>query len=535
MNVKRFFIIYIFAVLVVATLSGCRNGTAEDESSSVKDELPAITSSFDGTVTPELLPPQSEQPTATLSPSQLPEQTQEATESSIYAAALAEFMMDTMDITASVQADLDDDGIKEMVAFTGTDNAGYAVPIAGSSDKVIGNEARLVIFSEDQGEIQMLEVSDNYAYTLANSTNYRLYISASNHLILEQTGHDDYNVYIYKLDNGEMLEAKLGYGQSSAWFTDFDGTDYYNKERYTYQNREFGEFLRSKMIKYGVQNVSASLKDWSEKRISSVHGSTSTSAYSEVYLRSKIEFENAIEFAVQKSMSYASKVRGIELDYDWGILQSFEEMLQYRESLEDANESLGLLLSERYDFPVWISDVAFFTDGGINYRLLLFGSLGLPLDRLYIQIYDNVYYEFCSFGDYVHEGGTSQSLLYSIFLQDSDRNYMVIIDKEEHEATETITHYITNYEIKGMDIVSYIALKEELSEGIWQVTGESRYYDHLSSVKIYNSDTRSWPENWWSSQETFEDNIFTIILNNESRDEISLLFQDGFWEVIQVK
>ena len=56
----------------------------------------------------------------------------------------------------------------------------------------------------------------------------------------------------------------------------------------------------------------------------------------------------------------------------------------------------------------------------------------------------------------------------------------------------------------------------------------------ITSVKIYNSDTRSWPENWWSSQETFEDNIFTIILDNESRDEISLLFQDGFWEVVLV-
>ena len=47
------------------------------------------------------------------------------------------------------------------------------------------------------------------------------------------------------------------------------------------------------------------------------------------------------------------------------------------------------------------------------------------------------------------------------------------------------------------------------------------------------------PAIWWEleydSQEFFNDNMLTIILNNEVKDELLLEFKNGFWEVIAVK
>ncbi|MDR0490791.1 MAG: hypothetical protein LBH28_06065 [Oscillospiraceae bacterium] len=246
------------------------------------------------------------------------------------------------------------------------------------------------------------------------------------------------------------------------------------------------------------------------------------------YYKLKTEFENEIHLATQETRS----------GYPFEILQTFEEMLQYRQSLEDVNEEMGHFYSEQYDdFQMSIDVKAVFSDGKTNYRILLFSAWYLPLDRMFIQIYDEEYFESRRFGDYIHEGGQGKEILYCCYIQEPNKNYLVIINKDYNYAGDSVSYDLVNYEIDGKEISNYVALEQEISKGMWNIDRVYSDYYEVISAEISYSDSEFWLgyllNLGYGSQETFVDNTFTIVLNNESKDEISLLFKDGFWEVIE--
>jgi hypothetical protein len=85
----------------------------------------------------------------------------------------------------------------------------------------------------------------------------------------------------------------------------------------------------------------------------------------------------------------------------------------------------------------------------------------------------------------------------------------------------------------------YCALVNDLSEGIWIVEEvlASDIYTPCGIAKGVTqiSNTHPWLYETIHKDPTFVDDILTIFLDNEENDEISLLFKDGFWAVINVK
>jgi hypothetical protein len=251
-----------------------------------------------------------------------------------------------------------------------------------------------------------------------------------------------------------------------------------------------------------------------------------TRSYSEL----KTDMENEIDKAT----------RGVNNDYAWGLVRVFEEMLRHRESIEDVNEGFGRFYSGLYeDFGMYIAEVAVFSDGTTNYRVLLFGSWYIPLDYLYLQIYNDEYCEVQHISSYDREGGSYGEMLYCAFVSGSDRNNLVVIDKIYHEASNTIDYYVTGFQVSGIEIIYTTALKEEVTKEVWTVKGPGNHILENKSIHVFYSNAAFWPERYWISDygslESFENNTFTIQLNNTDKDKISILFKDGVWEVVQVK
>jgi len=256
-----------------------------------------------------------------------------------------------------------------------------------------------------------------------------------------------------------------------------------------------------------------------------------------VFYDLKTEFENEIKQAAL----------GISYDWAWGIGRTFEEMLQYRQSLEDINEEFGAIYNERYD-DFWMSiDVReVFTDGKTNYRIVLFSTMYLPYERMYIQIYDEEHFESKCIGEYAQEGGSYEEVLYCSFINESNKNYLIIIEKEYYAVYEyaIIRYYLVNYEIDGLIIKNYTALKEDGPIGIWYFDELFSDYYGKASIRIsyYDMTQGSNEAEYYGSldhycRESFKNNKFTIMRtvndqDNKSKDEISLLFKDGFWEII---
>ncbi|MCL2153719.1 MAG: hypothetical protein FWH57_12330 [Oscillospiraceae bacterium] len=258
-----------------------------------------------------------------------------------------------------------------------------------------------------------------------------------------------------------------------------------------------------------------------------------------------IEDEN-INYFEMKSMfnleiNLASK--RIALGYFWGILRYFEEMLRCRESLEDVNEEMGLLYSEKYDFGLSITEEAFFTDGKTNYRVLMISSWGLPVSRMYIQIYDDEYMEYRCIKEYVQEGGLYEYIINCDFRLGSPDNYLVIISVHANVVNDNISYSLMNFKLDGYEVTCYNALKNEVSTDIWTVSEiELTPYEHLPILGLIRTEISNifdWqsPEMYYHDIESsFIDNVFTIFFDNEAIDEyISLSLVDGFWEVIAVK
>ena len=248
----------------------------------------------------------------------------------------------------------------------------------------------------------------------------------------------------------------------------------------------------------------------------------------------KADFENYIELARQEPVN----------DYFILLFQKeslliFEEMLNHRHSLEDFSESIEYPYEVYTGYTIYIDVGPVFTDGKTTYRVLEFTAHRHISIRVYVQIFDEESIRALLVYSYYSEGGVGGETIHCGFIQDYNENYLIIIHKETNYAAGIIKYYLVNCMLEGKEIIKYHALNKEFSKGIWTVSGESNAinYEPTSTIISY-SEVAFWPEHWWDleydSQESFKDNTFTIILNNDAKDEISLLFDDGFWEVIAV-
>jgi len=206
----------------------------------------------------------------------------------------------------------------------------------------------------------------------------------------------------------------------------------------------------------------------------------------------------------------------------------FVEMLGYRQSLEDFNETMdltndGVYCAGRID--VW----PVFSYGGTNYRVVKLRVDTIANEKMYIQIYDDESIESQWIYEYQNEGGTEGKIVYCEFVHDVDKAYLVIIHEESSIDTSN-SYYLVNYEINGYELGNYNALSWEFSNHAWTVSENIYIYYHseLKRTKITPMISQ-FPA--YDCQYAFEYSIFAVSLNNKNKDEISLIFHDGFWVV----
>jgi hypothetical protein len=221
-----------------------------------------------------------------------------------------------------------------------------------------------------------------------------------------------------------------------------------------------------------------------------------------------------------------------------GIRESFANMLSYRQSLDDFDESMEFEFDDRFGSKISIDVGSVFTDGETHYRILTFSSDNFADIRLYIQVFDEeTVVAQCIYKYWSGEGGVEGRIEFCGFQQDTDKVYLVIIHSEcviGHNS-----YCLINYEIMDREIKNYGALREKIAYGIWTVEEEFVIDESIPfEAKITKvACGRAWKEllNFDNnSQLFFEDNTLAIILDNDEKDEISLLLKDAFWEVIDV-
>ena len=173
----------------------------------------------------------------------------------LFADALGEFLHDKEERSAAIMIDLDGNGIVELIAYTGTDNSGYADPEDPEKwADAIGNTARITIYGIENDHILSFDIDVNLSLT----TDYCLYITDKNYLVLLEMGHESLETKIYKYENGEIQQAVIGGAQSHSWVVDFDGSSYYNEDPY---DEEFGAFFSSMALEFGLDDVAIMIKN----------------------------------------------------------------------------------------------------------------------------------------------------------------------------------------------------------------------------------------------------------------------------------
>jgi len=268
-----------------------------------------------------------------------------------------------------------------------------------------------------------------------------------------------------------------------------------------------------------------------ESTVPDNQGNESEKSYDEL----KDEFERIVEIAES----------GVEISI-WEIAKIFEEMLNFRQSVEYFSESLEFS-GWRYSYgkpSIVVGSI--FTDGNVNCRVItLFGLL--PVHRIYVQIFDEESIQSQCIYAYYIEGGASGGKIHFDFRQHPEKILLNMIFWEYSiawsdldETYEGYNHYVimVNCEISGNEITYYSALRNNISDGIWKIekvllNDTFLFSDPIVVTQI--SQTCSWPFETINEEPTFEDDILTIVLNNADNDKISLLFIDGFWEVVEIK
>ena len=250
------------------------------------------------------------------------------------------------------------------------------------------------------------------------------------------------------------------------------------------------------------------------------------------YEELKAEFEKYIEIARNSPVD----------DYNIYLQQMeafviFKEMLNHRQSLEDFRDSIEFAFpdEELSGYSVLIDVDSVFKDGSNTYRVLRFTAHRYISRLIYIQIYDEESLVSHYVYGYIEEGGIGGEIVYCGFKQEHGKTYLVIIHREDNP--NTTEYYLVNYEIDGNEIHKYNALKNEVAKGIWNISETNHWGERGMHIRVAYSDWVEEEEDWWSildinNHASFENNKLTIVLENEEKDEISLIFKDGFWEVV---
>jgi hypothetical protein len=94
---------------------------------------------------------------------------------------------------------------------------------------------------------------------------------------------------------------------------------------------------------------------------------------------------------------------------------------------------------------------------------------------------------------------------------------------------------LVNYEISGNEIDCYNALRNEVSEDVWVVASLNLDSPNLPVGTVVTRITQTFPlrNDQINHDLRFENDTFTLTLDNEAKNRISLLFKDGFWEVLE--
>lgn len=250
------------------------------------------------------------------------------------------------------------------------------------------------------------------------------------------------------------------------------------------------------------------------------------------YLELKAEFYRAIEHAKKGSSGeYIDPEVTTHLDEG---RKYFEEMLQYRQSLDDFSQTTEIVYSEKHGSKVLIAAEPIFVAGDTNYRLIMFSADNLSAVRVYLQFFnENSLKSQCIYVYYIDPNDSE--IIYSDFQQDAENLYLTIIQKERNYDTSADNYYLVNYKIDEAEITNYSALKKAISQDGWTIDEVSIVDD---SIPLQVSVTKiayelAEPELFdpnIGSKASFQKNKLTIALNIEAKNEISLLFKDGFWE-----
>ena len=244
-----------------------------------------------------------------------------------------------------------------------------------------------------------------------------------------------------------------------------------------------------------------------------------------------VELENAIS-RLRRETEYANNPMEFGT-YIYDIYSVFVDMLDYRESLDYFNESKEYPLGERGFVRILITAGSVFTEGGTCFRVIEFNADSFHPHMLHLQVFNNETVNSQNIYNYWSgEGGVEGKIVHYSFHHDQDRLYLTVIHKEKR-TDGSDCYILVNYKIDGNAANNYDALRKEISNGTWTIRDDSSSenwtvlrvaYSGVSWFDGYNFDN--------DSQLCFEDNMLTIILNNKEKDEISLIFRDGFWDLL---
>jgi len=263
-------------------------------------------------------------------------------------------------------------------------------------------------------------------------------------------------------------------------------------------------------------------------------GCNSDAESSTAYSVLKADFESNLEFAISEVEKEISSWTSI-FSYLAHSSRLFEEMLNYRQSIDDYPESVELAYVHD-GFNLLSIDVGpTFSDGRTNYRIITLATATTLMVQMFIQIFDEETVVSQRVYGYQIEGGVFGEIVYCGFRQEADKLYLIIIHREEVLDGED-GYNLINYEIIDFEATIYSALRENFSVDNWIVYEAFCQNEFLPFKANITRISRTASMHNWSvaySSASFVDDILTVALENEEHEKISLLFEEGFWVALQ--
>lgn len=212
-------------------------------------------------------------------------------------------------------------------------------------------------------------------------------------------------------------------------------------------------------------------------------------------------------------------------NYAGELSDAFAEMLGFRQSLKDFFEPMNLTNDGAYSAG-WIDVWPVFTQDGMSYRVVKLSVNSSANERMYVQIYNDDYFESQWIYEYQNEGGVEGEIVFCGFVQESNATYLIIIHEESGIDSKN-SCYLVNYEVYGSEIRNYEALYREYTNEAWSVRGVNNRSLKLNRTEVTPLTSSYLPG---ARRCVFDYNMFEVSLNNADNDVITLTFDNGFWE-----